>query len=316
MNTTFILGAGFSVEAGFPLVRDLKGRCLRFIEFDRHPVYAQFLNPGNGGFAEGQFQAGLKEIDPDGKLAFEELLWELKNRVRDREYDGPCVQAEWTLRIGCSRLLWCIHGLNPFAGSCYRNFANWLGHSGAQNYIVSFNWDVLVETALQQTGLTWSYCLPSPGIAVLKPHGSINWNGYLRESAHNDFGLWTPIAQGSKLSYPSQIPLFNPGQQEVNPDFRYVLFPGDPDLPEADPDLKLIWKDIEQAVANSERIIFIGYSLPDYDSFASEFFKERTQGKNIEVYNPSSSDQQKYVRLFGGRLTHQDATFSSSPFAQ
>jgi hypothetical protein len=44
--------------------------------------------------------------------------------------------------------------------------------------VVSFNWDVLLESALQRAGREYAY-LPtersSGAVPLLKPHGSINW---------------------------------------------------------------------------------------------------------------------------------------------
>ena len=253
MNTTFVLGAGFSTDASFPLARDLRERVLSFIQFDRHSSYRVFLELGNGGFREGQFYAGLNEVDPRGNLQFEELFVQLRKLTGGPDYRGPASITERVLRIGCARLFWCIHGLNPFPEWCYRNLVSWLARDRGRNSIVSFNWDVVAETALTEEHISWAYSLSAlHKFAVLKPHGSINWNGYLRQALKNDSGLWQPIAPGNKLSYLEATPLKNPGQQGINPDLVYVLFPGDPDLPGQDEDLQRIWKDVESVLAGSE----------------------------------------------------------------
>jgi len=188
--------------------------------------------------------------------------------------------------------------------------------SRGRNTIVSFNWDVVAETALTEAGVPWSYSLSAPAtIAVLKPHGSINWNRYLRENLRNESGLWRPIGFGSRLSYPAETPLKNPDQQGISPDLNYMLFPGDPDLPEQDEDLRRIWSDIESTLAASDKVVFVGYSLPDYDAFASRFMSNYVSGE-VEVYNPSSQDQQKYRSLFGRLIVREGREFSSCPYAQ
>jgi len=111
-------------------------------------------------------------------------------------------------------------------------------------------------------------------------------------------------------------PLKNPDQQGVNLELLYALFPGDPDTPERDQDLRRIWKDVETEVAASDKVVFIGYSLPDYDSFAREFFREHTVGKEMEVYNPKEADLQKYEALFGAGLHLHKDTFASCPYAK
>ncbi len=103
------------------------------------------------------------------------------------------------------------------------------------------------------------------------------------------------------LPYPMETPLKNPDQQGISPDLAYMLFPGDPDLPEQDKDLQRIWRE-ETALTGADKVIFIGYSLPDYDSFSSMFFGKHISG---EVYNPSPVDQQKYKNLFGSRIVKE-----------
>jgi hypothetical protein len=316
VNTTFILGAGFSFDAGFPLMRDLRHRLLKFIEFDRHSSYAMHLEPIHE-YPNGQFYAGLAEVDPGDKLQFEELFSRLRNVVGDPTYDGPAYVTEWVLRVGCARMFWCLHGLSPYPEPFYRSFASWLGRSDGRKMIVSFNWDVVTETALTEAGISWSYSLSQPAmVPVLKPHGSINWNGYLRKNYRNDSHLWCPLEPASGLSYMAATPLKNPDQQVINPDLAYAIFPGDPDLPEQDEDLRRIWGDVKTALAASDKAVFIGYSLPDYDCFASEFFREHTARKEIEVYNPTDLDLQKYKRLSAAALRLHQEGFASCPYAR
>src|SRR5208283_4644797 len=182
MKTTFVLGAGFSVDASFPLVRDLRERLVSFIKFDRHSYYALHLEQSYK-CPNARFDAGLAEVDPEGKLQFEEVFSQLRKMTSEPNYRGPACVTERVLRFGCARLFWCIHGLNPFPEWHHRNFATWLARDPGCSAIVSFNWDVVAETALTEAGLSWSYSLGTAHeIAVLKPHGSINWNGYLRKN--------------------------------------------------------------------------------------------------------------------------------------
>ena len=58
---------------------------------------------------------------------------------------------------------------------------------------------------------------------------------------------WKPIARGNKLSYDASQPLSNPDKHETNSSLRHMLFPGDPELPDDDPDLRQIWSETETA---------------------------------------------------------------------
>ena len=86
--------------------------------------------------------------------------------------------------------------------------------------------------------------------------------------------------------------------KEINADLRYMLYPGDPELPKNDPDVQWLWEQAEDAIRNRDSLVFIGYSLPDYDTYAARFFA-RFGGKSIEAFTPSSDHLERYRRVFG-----------------
>lgn len=316
---TFILGAGFSVAQGLPLVRGLKERVVEFVRANPHPLDQACLEPGNGGHRRGQFYAGLDTVDPQGTLGFEEVLIALRKRLETANPDDPCYITRNVLQSGCARLLWSIHNSIRAVSPCYGNFATWLHRPGVGKpaSVVSFNWDVLVETALTACHLLWSYSISQPGdVPVLKPHGSINWSGYLRTGGVCEYSGWERIAPGSQLSWDRSNPLVDPDQQEVNRDLRYMLFPGDPELPKHDPDLKLIWSDVERAIAEHEVLVFLGYSAPEYDSSAAEFFKRVAAQKRVEVYNPDKDHLSRFEAIFGPSAQLVPQTFEDSPYGR
>ena len=64
---TFVLGAGFSVAQGFPLVKDLRSRVEDFLRAENHSLYAGLLP---------QYEQLSQEFDRQRgtKLGFEELF--------------------------------------------------------------------------------------------------------------------------------------------------------------------------------------------------------------------------------------------------
>jgi hypothetical protein len=224
------------------------------------------------------------------------------------------------MRVGCARLLWCIQNSIWKVESPYSNFASLMGQSldsGFPNAILSFNWDLLAERALTEAGVPWSYSVEDKSkIAILKPHGSINWSGYLRDSLRAEYGGWRPISKSNKLSFDVSDPLSNSDKQDVNSGLRYMIFPGDPDSAEDDADLKLIWSEIENAIEERDNLAFIGYSLPQYDTFALNFLKRAATGKSLTAFNPSDSDLSRFRDAFGDdiKLTHEK--FEHCPYAQ
>ena len=89
LNTVFVLGAGFSVEQGYPLARTMKEELIKFLKSERHSEYQGHMEPGSGEHSEGQFYAGLKMIEQtEGELQFEELLLKLAAWLK-REMQDP-----------------------------------------------------------------------------------------------------------------------------------------------------------------------------------------------------------------------------------
>lgn len=320
VKTTFILGAGFSADAHFPLVRDLKERVKHFVEAERHSRYRAHLRPRER-CPRGRFYQGLHHTDPTGDLGFEELLLALAAERRSKQC-GPCSITNWVLRIGAARLLWCITFFQFRVPVAYANFARRLSNEGGDWRIVTFNWDTLSERALQEVGAPWVYSLtaPAPSVPVIKPHGSINWSSYAQNSTLSaEYSGWRPIAPGSKLSYDSLDPLANPDFQEVHPKFRYCLFPGDPDHPDDHADLQLLWSEVKATIEQSARVVFIGYSLPSYDSYARNTLRELCASKKIEVYDPCEQTlatfQTEYPHATLERTKFRSSLYGAPPSA-
>jgi len=289
---------------------------IHFLEAERHCSYATFLEPDDYGyFPRGQFYAGLDCIDPERALQFEELLIALSHHLQVTDDEDPCHVTDKVLRIGVRRLLWCIHFFIWQIEASYAHFAANISSCDTAA-VITFNWDILVERLLADTGVHWSYSPDQPGaIPVIKPHGSINWSRFAQENLKPEYAAWQPIRRGSTLSFDSAHPLANPDLQEQNPDLQYSIFPGDPDIPAHHRDAALLWDDAHLAIERSEKVVFIGYSLPSYDTFAAQFFAASASAKRVEVYNPDDQALEAFKRTFPTAHTEK-AYFCSTPYAQ
>jgi hypothetical protein len=315
-RTTFILGAGFSAAAGFPLVRELRQLVIDFMHTDRHPIYDVFLHAGQG-FKDGQFADGINRVDPESRLGFEELLNALQIVCKSADPSNPCHLALKVLRYGCTRLFWKKQNELLRVPTAYENFARrfFKPSEARNNTVVSFNWDLVMEKSLRDTGVPWLYSTSHGSVAVLKPHGSINWSSYLESGGQCDYAGWQRISGQSVLSYDATAPLNDPDAQEINPDFRYMLFPGDPELPEEAAKTRLIWDQVEMTLAQSEAVVFIGYSLPEYDPYSREVFRRAAVDRHIEVYNPCSEHLEQFRNLLGNHVQLVPQKFEECPYA-
>ena len=314
MKTIFVLGAGFSVEQGYPLVRQMKDRVLDFIAEDRHPSYWGWLQPGCHEYKKGPFFECLSMIDPNQKLQFEELLIELKRRC-ENEKEGPFWITYDVLRTAARRLLWKIHESTDSLEAPYKAFAARIASKWPQYGFISFNWDLLIERILQDENIPWAYSMGN-AVPIVKPHGSINWNKFMQEGLYAHSANWRPLGVGRKLCFDQQAPLVDADKEEIVPNLRHLVFPGDLDLPENIEDQKLLWQDAACLLDSAEEVVFIGYSFPIYDGYARSFFRDKTQGKKIVVVNPSSDGPSIFTTVLGTPIEHCRKTFGESSFAQ
>jgi hypothetical protein len=312
----FVLGAGFSLNAGFPLVRVLRDEAIGVL---RKSPWQVLLEPGSGDYPDGQFYAALSAVERDGLLPFEELLIALQRKFRSgSDLSDLCSLAIRALSDACLRLLWAKQDATPELPECYTNFRGWVNNwwsSGPTHAVITFNWDLVVEKALVGW---WSYSFDGThNIPVLKPHGSINWSTHLEEKLKAGYDGWKLIGQGSQFCYDGQNPLTNPDKDFIHSTFlKYMVFPGSPNEAGELSSVKLIWDDVDRALSGADVIVFIGYSLPDYDSQAAEVFRRHAFGKEIEVFNPSADDLAKYSVVFGDKAVLNCQAFESCPYAR
>lgn len=309
----FILGGGFSAHAGFPLVTGLRDRILKYIITRQHPSWEPHLKPNIHGFPQGQFYAGLQRVDPDGQLQFEELLIALVRHLRTATKQEPAFLTLRVLQDAVGRMFWDIfQGISqvPPAYSC---FASWLAEREGEtpsNAIVSFNWDTWAEWTLEKAGIPWKYC-DGPIVPVLKPHGSINWSNHLEENIKAQSSLWRPVGAGSPFSYVPGDPFSDPFANGTNQSLRHLIFPGETESLERK-GRKMLWDEVGKVISDRDVVVFIGYSLPQYDTAVSKFLKEFVRGKRIEVYNPNEEHSARFRKAFGGEVVLHPRKFEDS----
>jgi len=308
MTRAFILGAGFSALQGFPLVRDLRPRVENFLRDGNDPLY---------GVLYSQYKEVAHELDPHRELAFEGLFARMLNTLLDPD-NHSVLQC---LRGGAARVLWNIHNSYQEIRDPYKNFGLWFklrDSRSSWNGIISFNWDVVVEQALKAAGIPWSYSTRYQGVPVIKPHGSINWNGHLRANlTPAGYHGWARIHPESGISFIEDNPLEDPDPQETNPGLRYMLFPGAKEPSTGDKDLRLLWEQVREIIGRSESVIFIGYSLPDYDLEARNALVKWIGKREIEVYSPTQETLNKYRVVFGpmANLKLHAVRFEECPYS-
>ena len=186
----------------------------------------------------------------------------------------------------------------PDLPEAYSRFAQSAAASGG---IVSLNWDLVCELALYTADIKWSYSTHR-AVPIIKPHGSINWTNHPLIPKHKwkSGNGFVQIDDERSISYRPNDPFRDPLLGYTDSDFKYVAFPGLLDDNSAATDR--LWADVRAMIAKASRLLFIGYSLPAYDSRSRNEFQRACSGKELTVIDPSEQTLETYQNHFGKRV--------------
>jgi hypothetical protein len=309
--TTYVLGAGASFHAGYPLCSELWPRVVTWAietgsEYRRAIEVVTALN-GPVLDVEGFFT----DLD-QGRGAFRALTEDKRRCLRATI--RSCVTAYFTSISKQGR-----------GAPLYEALSN---RAEKGDVIVTFNYDVSLENELiraQKFRVRNCYCgieadwdEPDSEVTVLKPHGSINWIGRLfRGATHgsshvrNAYGDWPFVDnKDSVLSgYPSDVLDKTFGRGGVaggsDPGFVTLILPTYEKRFSAVTPLgnewiafyEKIWSDAAQSLERSDRIVVIGYSMPDADHHSRAVLLWNTN-KRAEVFLFCRSDNERLQAQF------------------
>ncbi len=308
INRVFILGAGFSTQAGMPLATELTPLLRRkFEEYEHEEALAwlaslderiRWLNQAGNGTVSSLNVEELFDL-----AHFDILTWKMRQQMcplgrtaGDTPYStGEAIKAWLTHMEDDLRDVIFERqqlGMDKLGGILV--FANTLREDDA---IVTFNYDTLVEQSASQAGKSWQYGFEGEkgqGTAVLKMHGSINWAIVPRNQVGN-FGyplLFRKEDQNLKedtdkptgeIEYDSvllRIPddslanrIGNRILQMNNKQYRIGIAGLGRYKPlDAIPGSGQVWYNARRVLCQADEIYVIGFSLSPFDTMARLHF--------------------------------------------
>ncbi len=339
----FILGAGFSKAAGLPLATELTDLLIKDAMYPDDDEKQQWLSA---------FIERLKWVKGDdaSPVNIEELFhfaaleverWKMQQQLCSvgREC-GPgtpynfAETIEYSMRMlleSLPRVIWSQQQGDKCDLTPILRFARTLRTS---DVVVTFNYDTLVERALDQCGMAWNHSLKdaeeSPdSVAILKLHGSIDWmllkrdTGNAAKLSHLFSKTDTNVEEhGSEPpdepEYQSELWRINEAQ-DVGAEIErrggsstYISFPGMTALGDHKPLANLpgsaqIWCAAERALYSAEEMYVVGFSLAPFDAMTRLLFgavmKERhNKGKLpnvLRLIDPAADSLlQNYMSVF------------------
>lgn len=195
----------------------------------------------------------------------------------------------------------------------------WNGHYSRDEYsFVSFNYDILLDIALMELLNRGVYCdygiqfanmrdhfnsqsfnkWQPPGdksVLILKPHGSLNW-------------MQCASCDSIAISGNSKGQIFKTGLLHTiercpndNSLMQFVVEPPSYFKRYKNYFLQATWIKLNEILSVADKIVFIGYSMPDADVMIKYAIKRAcfNQDKRILVVNPDRSVQASYERVLG-----------------
>ena len=319
--TTYVLGAGASRDAGYPLASTMGAELFRWMKDARHPAgsyAAQY--PATARFLEESF--GMIANVEDLATTIEDLIEKYQNGTEEERAKRSVVANEFgVLKNAVREWFASIQRGAALSSSTYQAFAREIVASG--DCIVTFNYDVSLERELRLAGkfeIGDGYGFSIEGLPggsatkVLKLHGSTSWLALLFGGIKSGASQFSP---GSTLgSRPvigkNEISFLGYSDPAVDPRFArggaalpVMIFPARSKqfyfAPNTGAEFVEFWNDLwrqaQDALRSATRIVMCGYSLSEVDKRARELLLGAPKS-DAEIVVASGADTERIVHEY------------------
>jgi len=315
--TTYVLGAGASLNAGYPLAKTMATDLLRWMKRPTHdPDSYAGRYPATAHFFEESF-APVENVE-DLVTAIYKLIGEYENGTREQRARRALIANEYgVLKNAVCAWFAEIRQGEALTSSAYQDFARNIVVPG--DCIITFNYDVSLERELRKAGrfeVGDGYGFPIEGLPgksdtkVLKLHGSTSWlallfggmtSGFFKSQPGSTLSERPVIAKNelSFLGYADAVDrrfgkggaalpvmIFPARSKEfyfaTNTGIEYAEFWDD------------LWRQAKKALESAARIVICGYSLLSVDERARKHLLNAPK-KDAEIVVASGEDTGRIV---------------------
>lgn len=296
MGRVFVLGSGFSVRAGAPLSRSILGS---LFQRDRSAPHVQELKSYIDRFLFPGRPDWIKEAD------FEEVLSRLDLIRHYQPY--PNINYNQVFYYEDLLIKEFIKLLNPeHLSSEHYSYDIFKKLLKPQDIIISFNYDLVMESLLTPENFDYNYCLEgrisnskNEALCLLKLHGSINL--YYCPRCGEVTGESLICRQCSTTDKVVALRHFI-----IAPTlFKSFTLPA----------LRRLWFTALKALAGASQVYIIGYSLPKADILSHQLFdfawRMSTQSQAIHIINGPKAASERFFHIYGGKLNNAKMYFEN-----
>ena len=308
-SRVFILGAGFSVAAGIPLTDTLLSLSMKKFSDECEGIFLRV-----DGYAKKCFEAPDTELDYS-KVSFSELCTFLEY-IELREYGGgerwsdAGSREKLALKFYLAKTIVERTPLINRIPQLYLKFAEQLQE---KDVVISFNWDGLLENALDFLGKPYTYnFLEQNAIKLCKLHGSVNWRlGAPADLSKpvNTLGWqslrFTEGMMDAEMYYTKELLRFETWRnysslREVEP---FLVLPGYGKAFDVRANA-VLWYKPEFAFSARHDVYIIGLSVAPDDFFVRSFFLSNlpyidgysgVEGRKVFIINPDPVALENYA---------------------
>jgi hypothetical protein len=261
IERVFIIGAGVSIHCGYPLNDDLlKKITLKATDEDKFYIH-NFLNNFYPTFS----QTDLNYPNIEDFMSLLDIAIKMGDEIPARRHAYYVKSASQVEKIVLINIYNYFTELLEKTNSSMKIY-DLSRYFNPNDVIISFNWDLNIEKALEDHGKKYSYYLDrdrNDEITILKPHGSMNWfkRDEVKFKRYRRYPLINSIPKGN-IDVFTRLRKPNISSKEIV--IPYII---PPTMIKArnTPEIIKIWDNSHYVLSHTKEIIILGYSLPDYD---------------------------------------------------
>lgn len=296
-KTIYVLGAGFSKEAGFPLISEFtdikKIRQFRKLlsrssqkRFDKISSY--FLDRIKNNYCDDNIESVLNHVSVANYLYMESETKGTKSYSSEQISDDLLWYIVKILQERSKQKIPAIY--HQFVKKIFEN----------NDTLISFNYDLIIENILEKLSINCDYGTERTPITnsvfLMKMHGSVNWT-YCKNC--KKFVFYPDYAILKVLESRLKCPKCNQKNLEpiIIPPILYKdIFYKHPRYEQL---IRTLWGYANDEIMAANKIVFIGFSMADSDVYAQELFKFSSNmngNAKYELVTPIK-DKKEYDRL-------------------
>ncbi|TGK01407.1 hypothetical protein EHQ53_08080 [Leptospira langatensis] len=311
----FVLGAGASAEAGAPVMTNFIHQAETLyrnpgLELDRNSFDLVIKGQGLLQNAMAKATIDVNNVE-DLFTAFEmaALFGKLGDLPEDQVKMLPMAMKRYILETIEYSVKFPAQGSSFSSTQGHENMIHYIGKLKEADFLkswdditlITFNYDLCIETALLSSGIPFSYCIDDSQkrdtVRVLKLHGSINWE-------LNDKGLIEEKISVRQLRNLIFVPNGSKRILRVSKSVEnaYIVPPSWNKLYHHEK-LAKIWREACDSLGDANQIFVFGYSFPESDLLFRYLYAIGSMGisiiKNFFYIDPNILNTQKVQAILG-----------------